>query len=79
MKQVIRGIENKSALQHPRFKWRVVKKGGKPLIVPTKNPILDTRQYEVKLVDGRIGVIILNIIADNLLNQVDSELHCQIF
>ena len=38
-----------------------------------KNPLLDTRQYEVQLEDGTTDAYFANMIAENLYSQVDSE------
>ena len=44
------------------------------------NPVLDTRVYDVMFPDGAIEQYASNIIADNLLNQVDPEgRHYQLF
>ena len=41
------------------------------------NPITDTRLYDVELEDGTVETIAANIIAENLLSQVDAEGHRQ--
>ena len=41
------------------------------------NPLLDTRAYEVEFSDGTTEALTTNIIACNLLAQVDEEVHCQ--
>ncbi|MHA7927758.1 MAG: hypothetical protein ACX936_21375, partial [Marinobacter sp.] len=38
-----------------------------------RNPLLDTRQYEIELDDGRVERYYANQIAENLYSQVDSE------
>ena len=40
--------------------------------------MLDTRQYEVKFLDGEIEVYTANIIAENLISQVEKEGHFQV-
>ena len=42
---------------------------------PSKNPLTDTRVYEVQYLDGMIEAITENVIAENLLSQVDEEGH----
>ena len=37
------------------------------------NPIMDTSQYEVEYLNGELDILIANIIAENLLAQVDEE------
>ena len=46
--------------------------------VGTSNPITDTRLYEVEYLDGTVKNLYFNVIADNLLSQVDQEVHCQL-
>ena len=58
-------------------KQRVTDEEGRPLGRPNKNPLLDTRQYEVTYVDGSNKALTANIIAENLLAQVDEEGHRQ--
>ena len=41
------------------------------------NPLLDTIVYEVEFSDGTTEVITASIIANNMLVQVDEEVHCQ--
>ena len=50
----------------------------KPIGQASNTPMLDTRQYEVEFLDGYIKVYTSNIIAVNLLSQVDEEGHSQI-
>ena len=56
-----------------RVKRRALDDEGKPLGVPNNNPILDSRQYEVEFIDGHIEILTANIIAENLLAQVDDH------
>ena len=42
---------------------------------PHDNPMMDQRQYEVEFIDGRIEVLTANVIAENLLAQVDDNSH----
>ena len=64
--------------QHARVKRRAVDVDGIPMGTPNENPILDQRQYEVEFNDGRIEIMTANIIAENLLAQVDEEGHRQL-
>ena len=48
---------------------------GKPIGRPSNNPLLDSRQYEVEYTDGTTEVLAANIIAKNLLAQVDDQGH----
>ena len=54
-------------------KKRVVDDEGKPIGIANNNPLLDSRQYEVEFRDGRVEVLSANIIAENLLAQVDDD------
>ena len=46
---------------------------GKPVGKRHANPLLDTRLYEVKFPDGSAEAIAANLIAENMLSQVDDE------
>ena len=46
--------------------------------VETYNPITDTRLYDVEYLDGTIVTLAANVIADNILSQVDKEVHQQL-
>ena len=48
---------------------------GRPMGQGNNNPILDTRMYEIEYPDGTLKEIQGNIIAQNILSQVDSEGH----
>jgi hypothetical protein len=52
---------------------------GRPIGRPSTNPLLDSRQYEVEFMDGEIEILTANIIAENLLAQVDEEGRRQMF
>ena len=56
-----------------RVTKRAKSEDGTPLGTRNDNPILDTRQYEVEYDDGYVRKLQANIIAENLLSQVDSE------
>ena len=60
-------------LQRSKVKERAVDVEGKPISQASNTPVLDTRQYEVKFLDREIKVYTANIIAGNLLSQVNEE------
>ena len=66
-------------LERVTVKRRRVDEDGRPIGTYHKNPIMDTSQYEVEYLDGEIGIMTANIIAENLLSQVDEEGHKQMF
>ena len=45
----------------------------KPIGRKHSNPMMDSRQYEVKLADGSVEDVYANTIAENLFSQIDSE------
>jgi hypothetical protein len=65
-------------LRHAHTKRRAVDVEGRPIGRPSTNPrLLDSRQYEVEFMDGEVEILMANIIAENLLAQVDEEGHRQ--
>ena len=46
---------------------------GKPVGKYNQNPILDSRKYEVEILDGVVDEYYHNIISENLLSQVVEE------
>ena len=54
-------------------KRRAVDEDGKPIGITSNNPILDSRQYEIEYADGNTSVLTANIIAENLMVQVDDH------
>jgi hypothetical protein len=48
-----------------------------PIGMANTNPLLDSIDYEVKFDDGTTKILTANIIAENLLAQVDEEGGCQ--
>ena len=52
---------------------RKLDNNGNPIGVRHQSPMLDTRLYEVELSDGTIAEYYANVIAENMLSQVDSE------
>ena len=69
------GIQRGEDLQHANVKRRGVGEDGTPLGVANNNPLLDSLKYEVEFIDGQIEVLTANLIAENLLAQVDDEGH----
>ena len=63
---------------HATVKRRAVDVDGRPIGRPSNNPITDSRLYDVEFLDGTMETISANIIAENLLSQVDSEGHRQL-
>ena len=66
---------DEEGLHHALVKRRAVDDDNKPIGRPSNNPLLDSRQYEVEYSDGTIEVLTANIIAENLLAQVDDQGH----
>lgn len=64
-------------LVHAIVKRRKVDEDGEPIGAYNSNPLLDTRMYEVEFIDGTMEAISANILAENILSQVDSEGHRQ--
>ena len=64
-------------LYHAIVKKQATDVDGKPYGVNTGNPLTNSRRYEVEFLDGTTEVLATNIIATNLLAQVDEEGHRQ--
>ena len=62
-------------LHHARVKQRYVYQDGRTIGRPSNNPLLGSRRYEVEYLDGTTEVLTDNIIAENLLAQVDDQGH----
>ena len=73
---LLRGEEGK--LEHAIVKNRAVDKGGIPIGVANSNPMLDSRVYEVEYGDGSLEAFTVNIIAENILSQIDDQGHRQL-
>ena len=56
-----------------RVTKRLKDSNGIPIGTADQNPLLDTRMYEVELVDGEKASLTANYIAENLFAQVDDE------
>ena len=65
-------------LRHARVKRRAVDQDGQPIGRPSNNPLLDSWRYELEYLDGTTEVLTANIIAENLLAQVDDQGHCHL-
>jgi hypothetical protein len=64
-------------LKQAHVKRRAFDVEGQPIGRPSTNPLLDSRQYEIEFMDGKVEILTANIIAENLLAQVDEEGHRQ--
>lgn len=64
-------------LHFAQVKRRAIDVDGKPVGRASNNPILDSRQYKVEFLNGEIEILTANLIAENLLAQVDEEGHRQ--
>ena len=65
-------------LHHAMVKRRAIDSEGRPIGIGSSNPLTDTRVYEVEFLDGTKESLSANIIAENLLAQVDEEGHRQL-
>jgi hypothetical protein len=66
-------------IEHAIVKRRAIDQLGEPIGVSNANPMLDTRQYDVEYLDGTIETVTANLIAENILAQVDENGHRQLF
>ncbi|CAJ1945011.1 unnamed protein product [Cylindrotheca closterium] len=62
-------------LQRAVVHRRLVDAEGNPMGVANNNQLLDTRQYKVEYEDGSTEVLAANLLAENLLAQVDEHGH----
>ena len=60
-------------LHFARVKKRAVDDYGKPIVQISNNPVLDSRKYEVEYVDGNTAIMAANVMAENLMAQVDEH------
>ena len=67
--------DDKEGMYQARVKQRAVDQEGRPVGSLHNNPLLDHHQYEVEFLDGRAQIMTANIIAENLLAQVDDNQH----
>jgi hypothetical protein len=61
------------AMMHARVTKRMQDNEGLPIGRASRNPLLDSRQYEVEYTDGNVEALTANIIAENLIARVDEE------
>ena len=66
---VPRGLDVK--IYHAKIKRHSVDRDEIPFGVENFNPITDTRIYDVEYIDGTIKNLAANVIANNILSQVD--------
>ena len=64
-------------IERATVKKRAIDPDGTPIGIPNKNPLLDTRKFEVEYRDGPIEIMPANIIAENIMSQVDEQGHKQ--
>ena len=69
---------DKGQMLFARMTKRMKDNEGIPVRTAKSNPLLDFRQYDVKFVDGNVEELTANIIAENLIAQIDEEGHRQI-
>ena len=62
---------SEDGIRRARVKRRAVDDEGTPLGVASSNPLTDSRQYEVEFLDGGTEILTANLIAENLLAEVD--------
>ena len=65
------------SLMPAKVKKQNVDNEGNVVGIASNNPLTDTCAYEIEFIDGTTEVITANIIAENLLAQVDEEGHRQ--
>ena len=58
---------------HATVRKRIRDDEGNPVGKAHKNPLLDSRKYKVEYADGQVDELTANIIAENLIAQVDEE------
>jgi hypothetical protein len=58
---------------HARVRGRLHDEEGNPIGHAHHNPLLDSRKYEVEYVNGYVEELTANVIAENLIAQVDDE------
>ena len=65
-------------LENAVVKKRAVDVDDIPIGKANDNLVLDTRSYEVEFKDGTIEIIPANVLAENILSQVDENGHKQL-
>ena len=61
-----------------KVKKRTLDEAGNPIGKYHENPLLDSRMYDVEFIDGGVEAVTANIIAENILAQIDEEGHRQL-
>ena len=69
---------DKNGMERATVKRRALDVNGEPMGNAHKNPLLDSRQFEVEYIDGTIETLSANIIAESILAQIDDEGHRQL-
>ena len=71
------GIRNndEDVLHHARVKRKSLYDGRNHMGTPSKNFLLYHQQHKVELMDSRIEILTVNIIAENLLAQIYDDGH----
>ena len=67
--------DDEDGIHHARVKRTSVDDDGKPMGIPSKNSLLGHRKHKVEFINGRIKILTANIIAENLLAQIDDYRH----
>ena len=65
-------------LQFAKVKKEITDEEKTPVGRANNNPILDSRMFEVEYLNGQIEILSANIIAENVLSQVDDNGHRQL-
>ena len=65
-------------LQFAKVMKEVTDDEGVPIGKANNNPILDSRMFEVEYLDGTTEVLAANVIAENIVSQVDDNAHRQL-
>ena len=58
---------------HAKVRKHLRNQDGELIGVAHSNPLLDSRKYEVEYVDGHVEELTANVIAENIIAQVDEE------
>ena len=66
------------SLMHAIVKQRKIDDDGNPIGTENTNPLVDMRAYEIEFIGGTTEILISNIISENLLAQVEEEVHRQL-
>jgi hypothetical protein len=58
-------------MKHATVRRRLRDGEGNPIGQAHQNPLMDSRAYEIEYIDGQVEELTANIIAENLIAQVD--------